>query len=335
MRYVYTGMSFLGVGICARYFALVAAFTVAWNAVVVAGSAVVTIPGDRAFPESITSTSNGTLYIGSLAGGGVMRVRPRSSRAELWIQPGAYDSRSTFGVLADEGSNTLWVCSNDASAMGVPGPGSAKGSSLKGFDLTTGVGKISASLPGTRTLCNDIAVGPDHAVYVTNTLAPQILRLNPGAKELEVWETDPRFEPPLKGGGLDGIAFGSDGNLYVDTFTKGELFRVDVRNGAADGVTRLQTSRPLVLADGLRRLRGNAFLMIEGAGNLDDVTVHGDEASIETIQNGFAGPTGVTPVGNTAWVSEGQLGYLFDPTKKGQTPRLPFRIYGVDLSGHY
>lgn len=333
MRRVYTGMSLPGVGACARYSVLAAAFTVAWNVVVAASPAVVTIPGNRAFPESITSTSNGTLYVGSLAGGGVMRVRPGASQAELWIKPGAYDSRSTFGVLADEGSNTLWVCSNDISARGVPGPGSAKGSSLKGFDLTTGAGKISASLPGTRTLCNDIAVAPDQAVYVTNTLAPQILKLNPATKQLEVWDTDPRFEPPQNGGGLDGIAFGSDGNLYVDTFTKGELFRVDVHNGAAGTVTRLQSSRPLVLADGLRRLKGNDFLMIEGEGRLDRVTVKGDAASIETIQRGFAGPTGVTQAGGTAWVSEGQLAYLLDPAKQGQAPRLPFRIYGVDVSG--
>jgi hypothetical protein len=75
-------------------------------------------------------------------------------------------------VLADLKSNTLWVCSNDLSAMGVTISGSAGVSALKGFDLKTGVGKISAALPGTPALCNDITIGPDGAAYVTNTLAP-------------------------------------------------------------------------------------------------------------------------------------------------------------------
>jgi hypothetical protein len=34
------------------------------------------------------------------------------------------------------------------------------------------------------------------------------------------------------------------------------------------------------------------------------------------------------------WVSEGQLVYLFDPAKKEQSPRLPFSIYRVPLSGN-
>jgi hypothetical protein len=30
-------------------------------------------------------------------------------------------------------------------------------------------------------------------------------------------------------------------------------------------------------------------------------------------------------------VSEGQLSYIFDPSKKGQKPNLPFRIHSVAL----
>ena len=62
-----------------------------------------------------------------------------------------FDSRSTFGVLVDERSNLLWVCSNDMSGKGVPGPSSIPGSYLKGFDLSTGEGKISAALNRRKT----------------------------------------------------------------------------------------------------------------------------------------------------------------------------------------
>ena len=58
---------------------------------------------------------------------------------------------------------------------------------------------------------------------------PRILKLRPGGDGLDVWATDARFTPPPDGGGLDGIAFGSDGALYVNTFSKGDLFRVRSR----------------------------------------------------------------------------------------------------------
>ncbi|WP_036263776.1 hypothetical protein [Methylocapsa aurea] len=293
--------------------------------------AVIELPSDRAFPESVTSTSDGALYIGSIVNGGVLRVPPGQTDAEPWIKSGAYDSRSTFGLLADERSNTLWVCSNDASALGTPGPNSVQGSFLKGFDLRTGEGKASAALPGARTLCNDMTLGPDGSVYVTNSLAAQILRLRPGGAQLDVWLTDSRFEPPKDGVGLDGIAFGGDGNLYVNTFTSGELFRIDVKDGAPGKVTKLKTSRPLSLPDALRALHGNDFLMIEGAGSLDRVSIAEDSASIETIKDGFLQPTGVASVGNTAWVAEGQLSRLAYPAK-GPAPRLPFRVFAVPLS---
>ena len=309
-----------------------AALAGGWAVSALAAPQTVTLPGKQAYPESVTSTSDGTLYVGSFASGGVARIRPGQSEAEPWIKPGAFDTRSTLGVLADERSNTLWVCSNDLSAMGVPGPSSAKGSALKGFDLATGEGKLSAQLPGPHTFCNDIAVGSDGSVYVSNTAAPQILRMRPGEKQLQVWATDPAFEPPAKGGGLDGLAFGADGNLYADTFTKAELFRVEVKDGNAGTITKLQPSQPLALTDALRPDPRGGLLMIEGSGKLDHVTIEGDKATVQTLKDGYSGPTGVTPVGHTAWVSEGQLSSLVDPAKKGQSPKLPFKLYAVELS---
>lgn len=53
---------------------------------------------------------------------------------------------------------------------------------------------------------------------------------------------------------------------------------------------------------------------------------------MDTLKDGYTTrPTGVGVVGNTAWVSEGQLSYLFDPALKGQKPKLPFQISSVAL----
>lgn len=287
------------------------------------------IPGDQAYPESMSASSDGTIYISSIASGGVARVKPGESKAEMWIKPGAFDTRSTFGVLVDEKNSTLWVCSNDVSTMGVPGPSTVPGAYLKGFDLKTGEGKFSAAFPGKAHVCNDMAIASDGTMYVTNTAAPQILRLKPGAKELDVWlEND--LLAPKNGAGLDGIAFGSDGNLYVNTYGGNEFFRVTLKDGAAGSVTKLETSRPIQNPDALRPLDGNTFLMAEGGGTVDRVTVNGDKVDIETLKDGLGGPTSVAKVGDTVWVGEGQLTRLFGAKENGP-PKLPFQAVPVPL----
>ena len=54
----------------------------------------IAVPGERAFPESITSTRDGTLFVGRLGEGGVVRADPRTGLAALFVAPGAAGSRS-------------------------------------------------------------------------------------------------------------------------------------------------------------------------------------------------------------------------------------------------
>src|SRR5579864_9048125 len=198
------------------------------------------IPGTKAFPESITSRSDGTLYVGRLGDGGIVRIKPHTHENAIFVQPGTLGSRSILGVFADEASNTLWACSNNLSALGAPARGSDTGSALKAFDLRTGIGKRSVSLLRTDAFCNDIAEDAKGSLYVTDSANPTILKLSPGASTFEVFARDSAFSPPKSGGaGLDGIAFGSDDNLYVTTYATGGLFRVEVKAGRAGHITTL------------------------------------------------------------------------------------------------
>jgi len=290
------------------------------------------VPGTKAFPESITSTSDGVLFVGRVGDGGIVRVNPRTAESTVFIQPGAAGSRSILGVFADEASSTLWACSNDLSALGGSAAGSDTWSALKSFDLNKGDAKHSFSLPGSHAYCNDITVDAKGSVYVTDSANPTILKLSAGATTFDVFVQDSAFSPPQSGGaGLDGIAFGSDGNLYVTTYTAGELSRVEVKDGRAGRVTKLSGNRHLQFPDALRSLGDNSFLLIEGSGRLDRVVIRGDAFAVTPIHDGFVTPTSVTRIGTTAWVSEGQLAFFFDPSKKNLSPSLPFRIYGVPL----
>ncbi len=291
-----------------------------------AESAPVGVP-DKSFPESVTSTKDGTLYVGSFNLGGVVKVA--SGKAEQFIKPGAGGSRSTLGVLADEKNGTLYVCSNDITGFGVPGPGDAKGAWLKTFDLASGTPKGSFALSDPKSLCNDIAVGSDGTAYITDSFTPNVYSLKPGGTALEVWATDPALAPAKDGVGLDGIAFGADGNLYVTTYIPAALFKITVKDGKAGAVTALKSSRPLDHADAMRAF-GDSLLLIEGNGKLDKVTIKGDDAAIETIKDGFAEPVSVTQVGDTAWVAEGKLSYIIGDNK-GKDPG-PFTLKPVSLS---
>jgi streptogramin lyase len=145
---------------------------------------------DKSHPESVTSTRDGTLYVGSFNLGGVLKIDP-DGKAEPLVKSGASGTRSTLGVLADERSGTLYVCSNDLSGLGVTGPSDTKGAWLKTFDLKTGAEKGSFALADPKSFCNDIVVGADGTAYVSDSFAPNIYSLKPGAAALDVWATHP------------------------------------------------------------------------------------------------------------------------------------------------
>ena len=214
-----------------------------------------------------------------------------------------------------------------------PGPGNATGSTLKAFRLATGQLKASAALPGEAAACNDIAIAADGAVYVSDVIGSRVLKLKPEWNGFDVWAADERFTPPPNEGGVDGLDVRRRRCPLSQHLRQGPAVQGGGDEGRGGGeITELKPSRPLILPDGMRPYGAGRFLMVEGGGTLDLVTVEGDVARIETLKDGLAGPVGVTQVGDTAWVAEGQLGHLFDPTLKDQKPSLPFRIVAVPLA---
>lgn len=281
----------------------------------------IVIEDHYAFPESLTSTTGGDVILSSLGTGAIFRAAAGSAKPVVWIAPGTNGLLSVFGVLADEHSQTLWACSSPRADS--PAAAGAQ-SALKAFDLKTGKPKGSFAFPPGKALCNDIAVGRDGSAYATDTINGRVLRLKRGSHTLEIWAEG----PPLAGS--DGLAFGGNGALYVNTLNTGHLLRIDVLpNGAAGVITELQTSRPLTRPDGMRPFDGK-FLLIEGAGRLDEVAIDGDRATVRVLQDGYTSPTAVTIVAHIAWVLESNLAYFFDPKLRGQDAG-PFRASSLPL----
>jgi hypothetical protein len=75
-----------------------------------------TVPGDNFFPESIAATPAGTLFVGSVVTGEILRFRPGSTTAESLVP--ADVNAGTVGLFADIVRGVLWACAVDLSFRG-------------------------------------------------------------------------------------------------------------------------------------------------------------------------------------------------------------------------
>jgi sugar lactone lactonase YvrE len=291
-----------------------------------AAPAEIMIPGERIFPESMTSTADGTLIIGSIGAKTIFHVKPGAATAEPWIQPGTDGMASIFGVLADTKSNTLWACS---STIGPPGGPAPAPSTLYAFDLKSGASKGHYPLPTPGGFCNDIAIGPDGTAYVSDTMNMEVVSLKKGGQALEVWAGNGAFGP--KGGVLDGISVIGK-RVVVNALATSKLFSVPIEsNGKSGTVAEVQLDRPIDKPDGMRAFGKSSVLVVEGGsgGRLSRVDLTGDAGKVTTLKEGYPeGPVAVTVVGTTGYVLEGQLmGMRSGP----DTQLKPFHATTVDV----
>jgi sugar lactone lactonase YvrE len=280
----------------------------------------ITFTDGKIFPESLTSTKNGTIYFGSLGQDSVYRATGKEEKASVWIQPKSNGLMTVLGVFADEPAGTLWVC---ASATGGRGGAPVVGeTALKAFNLKDASFKASYPFPN-GGLCNDIAVAKDGTVYATDTTGARVLRLKKGASAFDAWAADAMLL-----GTVDGVALLADGNVYVNSVGQGTLLRIPVKaDGSAGTIAKLETSRPLTQPDGMRSVGSKTMLLVEGAGRLDEVTINGDKAEIKVLREGLTGPTAVTVAGGMAYIAEARLNFRNDPKLREQDPG-PFRALG-------
>jgi sugar lactone lactonase YvrE len=258
----------------------------------VAATTTVATP-EKSAPESITIAPNGDLILGSMGSPKIFRAKKGSDKAEVFIDAGAEGSVFFFGVLADAPTGTLWACQ-----VAITPPGAPRHSTLRGFDLKTGADKFRWELSGPSNLCNDFVVGPDKALYISDTAGAKIWRLKPGASIPELFSDDRTLL------GIDGITFIGD-TLYENNVFFNKLYRVPMdANGKAGKPVDIWLDKPIKGPDGMRAANGKLFLTENDAGRLDMITVNGDTASVTVLQEGLATPTAVQPAGDTLWYGE-------------------------------
>jgi sugar lactone lactonase YvrE len=261
-----------------------------------ASAAEILIGDAKSQPESLTVAPDGTLIVGSASTPFIYKVRPGLTSAEKFVDAsGEGTGTFFFGMLADGATNTLWACQL------TPVPGTTpvqRHTAVRGFDLSTGAPKLRWNLPGDNSMCNDLSIGPDKALYITDTANSKIYKLSAGATNAELF-----LENRLLNG-VDGITF-LDGILYVNNVVFNKLYRIPV--DAAGNVGQpvdIWMDRPVKGPDGMRAVHGKLLLAENGSGKIAVLTIHDDEASVTVVKEGLMTPTAVEPAGDTIWFSE-------------------------------
>jgi sugar lactone lactonase YvrE len=288
---------------------IAASICLAASVLYAADPAVISIQSKNLFPESVTSTKDGTVIIGSYGTNSIWRVPAGTTNAAKWVDVSG--TGPLLGVLADEKSGRLLVCK----------------AGVKTFDLKTGAAKDVLTIPTANPFCNDLAVRNDGSIYVTDTNGAKVFMFAKGKTEAVQVASDPILA------GADGLAFLSDPNkLYVNTVTTNKLLRLDLaRDGTVTKITELKLSRALQGPDGMRTIDGKRLIIAEGIGRIAIGVPTGDSVEITTIKDGGmeGGTPGVTVTKGMAWAIEGKLRQR-DPNNP-EADKGPFRLFPVFL----
>jgi len=282
----------------ARRLAICVALFVSFTQAASAGE--ILIADAKSQPESLTVAPDGVLIVGSASSPFVYKVRSGSSTAEKFVDASAEGPGTFFfGMLADAATNTLWTCQLTPVPDTTP---VRRHTALRGFDLSTGAQKIRWNLPGDNSTCNDFAIGPNKALYITDTANGRIYKLPAGASTADLFLEHRTLM------GVDGITF-LNATLYVNNVIFNKLYRIPVdAAGKAGEPVDIWMDQPVKGPDGMRAANGKLFVAENSSGKISVITVDGDKASVVVIKEGLKTPTAVEPAGDTLWIAERGVG---------------------------
>jgi len=261
-----------------------------------AAAAEIVIADGKTQPESLTVAPGGVVFAGSASSPFVYKVRPDSGAVDTFVDassegPGTF----FFGMLADRATNTLWTCQLTPVAGATP---VKRHTALRGFDLATGAQKLRWNLPGENSTCNDFSLGPDKALYITDTANGKIYKLAAGASTADLVLDDRALD------GVDGITF-LNGTLYVNNVRSNKIYRIPIdAAGKAAPPVEIVLDQPVKGPDGMRAANGKLLVAENGAGRISAIAVSGDKGIVTVLKDGLTTPTGVEPAGDTIWIAE-------------------------------
>ena len=190
-------------------------------------SADILLPGERLFPQAVTATRDGALYVG--IGSGVVKVTPGAAQVDpLPVAVGAIRS-----FAFDERGQSLWACADGPSGK----------AALKVIDVRSGKLRNEYVLDNNGD-CADVTIGRDGTVYLLDSANSAVLRLKRGDEKPLPWLTNDESLRRL--GSWSALSVDNLGGIYLLGRDKGSLQRVALRwDGSAGNLVDIKLDRPL------------------------------------------------------------------------------------------
>lgn len=265
------------------------------------------LPGEKLYPEAVTASRDGTLYVGTAKG--VVRVTPGAPQVDS--VPVAVAQIRSFAF--DERGKLLWACASVA----------GEHPTLTVIDGRTGKLRHQFRLEHEGE-CADVTLGRDGTVYMLDSVNSVVLRLKRGEEVLTPWLSND--DPLRSAGNWSALSADNMGGIYLMSRDKGSLMRVPVRwDGSAGNLSEIRLDRPLNKPIALKPMAKRKLLVTEASGELTMVSVLGLTGSLSTLASTIAGPGNLAIVDGVAYVAESQA-----RVPDGGKPR-QFRLVSVDL----
>jgi sugar lactone lactonase YvrE len=278
------------------------------------------LAGATFYPEGVAFDDAGTMYVTSIMTGAVARVENGGTAATELVAANKLGA-SLVGATMSQKDDLLWLC------LGTFGTDFAP--AVIGLDTNTGAEVVRHAFPKqadgrTGGLCNEITEDAQGNIYASDSFGARILRIPTNnrttANSAAVWAAGESLGAMMFG--VNGIAFDGDKSILAVNTETGKLFRV----GADAAIVEVALERPLAGPDGLRRVDGDTFVVVEqGAGRVSLIAPKTGKVTV--IEEGLRTPTSLDTIDGRVWVAEGQLSHLFDMT----APELPFFVIRADL----
>lgn len=289
------------------------------------------LPANFQYPNGIAHASDGTLYVGSVTSGQILRINPES-KVETFF-PGNDEVFAATSLRLDEPRGILWGTSSDF--LGTRGANNqVTRRSHRIFAINTRSGEVLRVIPmPDGGFGNDIAINPTGGIYITDSARPRIHYLAPGATQFQTWAEDEQFRKEEKEEiGLAGIARHSSGVLIVGKFSDGELLKITPQPQGEVTVEPILLARELENPDGIQFAPDGSLLVTEGSvesGNgrllrIDVLSPKTEPRPVETLVENLESPVNLTVAGQEIWISEARIRHRLVP---GQENAIPDRFF--------
>ncbi|GAB4239012.1 MAG: hypothetical protein Kow00121_65790 [Elainellaceae cyanobacterium] len=282
------------------------------------------LPSGFQYPNGIARAEDGTLYVGSVLSGRILRIQPNGSVETLF--QGSDDIFAVTSLRLDEPRGILWGASPDV--LGTPqtnGETSFRAHRIFAIDSRSGDVLQVIMIPD-GGFGNDLALNPEGGVYVTDTVRPRIHYLPPGTTQLQIWAEDERFRTQQRFG-LSGIAHRADGVLFVTLYFDSRLFKLTPNSIGSPTVEEIELPRRIDGSDAIQLTDDGSLIMVEGgieSGNGRLLKLRGLETDpqpqFDTLASNMDLPVNLTLAGREIWVTESLFRHRLVPGRETEIP---------------